>query len=106
MARLSVDRLQPGMRTATPVTSPQGRRLLEPGVELNESHLRLFRAWGVQVVEVMVEEEPLAEDLPREVVEQWMARLRPHFPNPQGEGFPEALLKEAARLRARREWQG
>ncbi len=47
MSRISIDALEPGMVLAEDLKHPNGRFLLGKGAELNETHLRVFKIWGV-----------------------------------------------------------
>ncbi|WP_237707718.1 HDOD domain-containing protein [Desulfocurvibacter africanus] len=57
MTKLSLDQLRPGMRLAADLQSDMGRFLLAKGTELDDSHMRIMRIWGVTAVEVESEEK-------------------------------------------------
>ncbi|MDE3076121.1 MAG: hypothetical protein KGJ86_11900, partial [Chloroflexota bacterium] len=52
MAILLLVELKPGMRLARGVLSPQGALLANPGDQLTDKQIRLFKMWGVTEVEV------------------------------------------------------
>lgn len=51
MARIPLERLEPGMRLTKAVSNPQGVLLLREGELLTERHLQVFRSWRVAEVE-------------------------------------------------------
>lgn len=53
MAILLLAELKPGLRLSRGVLSPQGALLAQPGDELTEKQIRLFKMWGVSEAEVM-----------------------------------------------------
>jgi HD-like signal output (HDOD) protein len=52
MARLKTDTLKPGMILAEDLKHSNGRFLLAKGVKLEVSHLRVFKIWGIEKVEI------------------------------------------------------
>jgi len=52
MARVALERLEPGMRLAKAVSNPQGVLLLREGESLTERHLQVFRTWRIPEVDV------------------------------------------------------
>lgn len=53
MAILLLAELKPGLRLSRGVLSPQGALLAQPGDELTEKQIRLFKMWGVAEAEVI-----------------------------------------------------
>jgi hypothetical protein len=51
MARVPLERLEPGMRLTKAVSNPQGVLLLREGEILTDRHLQVFRAWRITEVE-------------------------------------------------------
>ena len=62
MARLPLERLEPGMRLAKAVSNPQGVLLLREGEALTDRHLQVFRAWRIPEADVTLADgsEPAA----------------------------------------------
>lgn len=60
MARLPLDSLQAGMILSADAIDPNGRVLLRAGVTLTESHLRVFRMWGLGAADIE-SDEPAAD---------------------------------------------
>lgn len=52
MAKMVLDKLEPGMVLAADVHDRAGRMLLGAGGELTAKHLVIFRTWGVEEVEI------------------------------------------------------
>lgn len=52
MSKISIDQIRPGMKLAADLQSDMGRFLLGKGTEIEESHLRIMRIWGVTAVDV------------------------------------------------------
>ena len=62
MARVPLERLEPGMRLAKAVSNPQGVLLLREGETLTDRHLRVFHTWHIPEVDVTLADgsEPVA----------------------------------------------
>lgn len=52
MPSIDVDSLQDGMKIAADVVNLHGQLILKKGVSIEEKHMRILKAWGVQTVEV------------------------------------------------------
>ena len=52
MARVPLERLEPGMRLVKAVSNPQGVLLLREGEILTDRHLQVFHAWRITEVDV------------------------------------------------------
>ncbi len=58
MAIINVAQIEPGMILASEVRDMNGRLLCGAGVEINEKHISIFRAWGVTEADIKgIEEE-------------------------------------------------
>ncbi len=64
MALLKIEHVQAGMVLLDHVKDRRGRLLIPEGVVLEEGHLRSFRMWGINHVEVLGEEPADAADQP------------------------------------------
>jgi hypothetical protein len=61
MSVISLEQLSAGMCVAADVLDRSGRLLLGAGAEIQEKHLKVFRAWGVCQVEVASGKQPIPE---------------------------------------------
>lgn len=73
MAWVTVDRAQPGMTLASPVTDRLGRLLIPAGADLTARHVDALATWGVDQVEI-VSDEPEFPEI--EVTPELRARAR------------------------------
>ena len=64
MALLKIEHVIPGMVLVDHVKDRRGRLLIPEGVVLEEGHLRSFRMWGINHVEVHGDEPAEADDQP------------------------------------------
>lgn len=58
MTWIGVRDLEPGMVSASPVTSCEGRILVERGAVLDDRLLKILKSWGIQEIEVAGPEGP------------------------------------------------
>lgn len=57
MARINTKDLVPGMVLAKDAEHANGRVLLKAGAELNENHIKVFKTWGINYLEITSDEE-------------------------------------------------
>ncbi|MFV0422167.1 HDOD domain-containing protein [Oleidesulfovibrio sp.] len=103
MGKLNVDDLKTGMVLAEDVMGRDGRRLLGAGAELEERHLRIFKAWGVTEADIegvdrSDMEQELEAELPLEVLEAARARIEQHM-HSHSDSELEHELRRIATLR-------
>lgn len=60
MAIINIQDIKVGMVLAEAAKHANGRVLLQAGAELNESHIRIFKTWGVLTVNVKQDDEQIA----------------------------------------------
>ena len=56
MAKVKIDRLQPGMIVGTGVKNMDGMLLMPSGCELSERHIRILQTWGIPEISVQSED--------------------------------------------------
>ena len=99
MVSLSIENIRVGEITSAPVLTPQGRRLLEAGVELSENHIKQLKAWGIQ--EIMViggENSDTEEELDQESLIHLRKKVERFFPDNEGSPLMEMILKNTLHL--------
>jgi hypothetical protein len=52
MPLLELNEITPGMTPEQPVKNLQGQILVQKGVPLTEKHLKIFKTWGVDSIEI------------------------------------------------------
>ena len=83
MARVKTDVLEEGMVVAGDVKNVEGMLLVPAGCQLTERQINVFRAWGVEEIEIegsqpAHDSDPLA-NLPPETVTELSAEIRNRF---------------------------
>ena len=80
MPSIPVDALEPGTVLAAPVHDADGRLLIPEGRPLTERQIGRLSAWGIETVEVVLEEEPEEEmELSPELLAQAEEIVAPRF---------------------------
>jgi hypothetical protein len=104
MPILNLDEVKPGMTLAKAVYTHPERLLLEAGRRLTEKHLRIFKSWGVDSVEVKEsaagEGVSLSAAVPLAPPDD---ALRERFSDVLGDPVMRAIMEAAARQMAGRE---
>ncbi|WP_036300733.1 hypothetical protein [Methylomarinum vadi] len=57
MAKINTKDLVPGMVLAKDAEHANGRVLLKAGAQLNENHIKVFKTWGINNVEITTGED-------------------------------------------------
>ncbi|MBI9081154.1 MAG: HDOD domain-containing protein [Pseudodesulfovibrio sp.] len=57
MAKLTIDKIEPGMILAEDLTTSEGRMLLPKGAMITETHIRTCRVWGITEASIHGDEE-------------------------------------------------
>jgi hypothetical protein len=71
MPLLELNEITPGMTPEQPVKNLQGQILVQKGVPLTEKHLKIFKTWGVDSIEIQGSTENLEhEQIDFEVVKE------------------------------------
>lgn len=64
MANLLIDNVTAGMVLADDVLDRQGRPLLKAGVELTDKHIKVFKTWGINHVNIVGKDtEPALQEI-------------------------------------------
>jgi len=84
MGLVHIDNLEEGMLLAADAHDRNGRLLLTQGTELTSRHIRMFMTWGIQQVDILDHEAPLAqtavgEDIQPELMQQAENELTQYF---------------------------
>lgn len=88
MGRVSVNNLREGMILEEDLSAPNGRFILGRGAALKESHIRMFKIWGVTGASVEGAEDGeivLEQHLREEALRSAAAYLDSYFPPSEGE---------------------
>jgi hypothetical protein len=105
MGNVMIDNLVSGMIVASNVFDRSGRLLLGAGVELNDTHHRMFRSWGILEVDIVgCDTQETTQQLDNEIdaqrLQEMEAELVPLFRNTNlaypamGELFRLCLLRK------------
>jgi hypothetical protein len=105
MGNVLIDNLVAGMIVASDVFDRSGRLLLGAGVELNDTHRRMFRSWGIPEVDIVgcdTQEttQPVDNGIDAQRLQEMEAELKPRFRNTNlaypamGELFRLCLLRK------------
>ena len=81
MATVSVDQARPGMVLLSDVKDKKGRLLIPAGNELSDRHCQALKMWGVQSIEVELDDgqEPAEIQVDPEVEARLRAELDDRF---------------------------
>jgi len=65
---IAIDDVEIGMETASAITNKYGQVLLKQNTRIIESHIKIFKTWGVTTIEIICnDEDNIAEALDPEV---------------------------------------
>lgn len=105
MARITVDKAQPGQVLSEDLRSETGRFLMGKGTTLTDKHCRIFRIWGVTSLEVVGDqgEDDRMEASPVQLLEAKTSQSSRYAQSNKSlplvrEMFRQSVLLEAARL--------
>lgn len=87
MRKVSVDKLEPGMKLAKPVQAASGMVLLGEGTELNETRIERIRDMNIATVFV---DGVAAQAMPKE---EMLAQLNTRFKNVENKPYMNVLKK-------------
>lgn len=99
MAKIPLNKLQPGWKLAAPVLDSYGNPLIGADTLLTEKHLRLMKTWGVESVEIAVAEPTDGGAEPD--AEQWEACRSELLPIFIKANLEHPVMKEIFRLSVR-----
>ncbi len=99
MTKLSIENIRAGLITSAPVLTPQGRRLLEAGIELSENHIKQLKAWGIREVLIIDgDNSDTKEEADQESLMLLRNTVERAFPDSEGSALMEAILNNTLLL--------
>lgn len=99
MAIRSIRQLEEGMIVSADVETDQGQMILPEGAELSEKMIQALKTWGIQEVDVVIEDESQQWDdaVVQEKISECISRIEHRFKNLNLESsFGASLLKACA----------
>ena len=99
--RIQVEKLNPGMILAEPITTRSKKEVLSAGTKLTDSHIAAIKTWGLSFV--TVQEETVLSEIRPKALQRVKARMRWEPSNPIEEEIYQIAIQRAEDLLLKKE---